>query len=629
MDEGLKLMNRYPLWRYLLLLCLIVAGLIYAAPNLYSEDPAVQLISKDSGAIKASVLDSLKAALEKQGIEEKSITLSNHSALIRFNSSEDQLKAQDIIQASIGTNYSVALNLAPRTPTWLSALGASPMKLGLDLRGGIHFLLDVDVNALIKANQLGDMHGMGKSLRTAKVRYSGIIGEGGEGVLIRFRDAAAMQQALPILKKEFPTYIYKQQEIDGQLVLRATVSPETLTQLRNYAVDQNLNILRTRVNELGVAEPVIQRQGSSQISVDLPGIQDTARAKDLIGKVASIRWQFVDTDHDAEVAARTGNVPFGDKLFIFEKRPILVKNEVILKGSAITNASTIMGDDGRAAVSVRVGGSGDSSFNRITGQNVGKPLSVIYVETKTIKSLENGKLVIKHKQIERIINVATVQSALGNNFQITGLESMQYAKNLVLLLRSGAYSAPVDFVQERVVGPSLGKENIHKGVLSLEIGSLFVILFMAVYYRLFGLVANLALILNIVFIVAILSMLGATLTLPAIAGIVLTVGMAVDANVLINERIREELRIGMSPQASIYSGYERAFSTIVDANVTTLIVAVVLLALGSGSVQGFAVTLIIGLLTSMITAIFFTRALINLIYGRRQQIKYLSIGIRV
>ncbi|ABS77612.1 protein translocase subunit SecD [Coxiella burnetii] len=613
-------MNRYPLWRYILLAVLIIISLIYALPNLYGEDPAIQISAKNSAPIEA-VEEKIKSTLNAQHISYLSVRPVDNTVLVRFPSTEDQLKAQDVIQAVVGTDYSVALNLAPRTPRWLQAIGAKPMRLGLDLRGGIHFLLDVDVGAMVKAQETGDLHTMSTALREARIRYTEMSSDQ-NGVMIHFRDQAARDQARTLLEKQFPDYRFEATASS----LRGTISITALHQIQQNAVDQITTILRNRVNELGVAEPVIQQQGESQISVDLPGIQDTARAKDIIGKVATIRLQLVDVEHDAETASSTGTVPFGSKLYTFEKQPVLLKQQVVLKGTSIINASSVIGEDGRPAVRVRVSGSDVPSFNRITGENVGKPLAVVYVETQTTRHLVDGKVVTQHRQIERIINIATIQTALGNDFQITNLSTMDYAKNLALLLRSGAYPVPVDFVQERVVGPSLGQENIHMGVLSTEIGALLVIVFMAFYYRLFGVIADIALALNIVFIVAVLSILGATLTLPGIAGIVLTVGMAVDANVLINERIREELRNGMSTQASIKAGYDRAFATIVDANVTTLIVMIILFALGSGPVQGFAVTTTIGLLSSMVTAIFFTRAVVNLVYGRRRASR-LSIGI--
>ncbi|WP_309567468.1 protein translocase subunit SecD [Coxiella-like endosymbiont] len=521
------------------------------------------------------------------------------------------------------TNYSVSLNLASRTPKWLQAIGAKPMRLGLDLRGGIHFLLNVDVNAILKVQESGDIHSIVSTFRKAQVRYTSITTDS-EGIIIDCYDMQACKQGINLLKKQFRDY-----QFQGQgLRIRRRIPKEVLQQIQENTVNQITTILRTRVNELGVAESVVQRQGESYISVDLPGIQDTAQAKDIIGKMASIRLQLVDMNHDAQKAAKTGAVPFGSKLYTYENKPVLLKKQVVLNGISIINAASIIGETGSPAVQIRVSGNEVSSFNRITEENIGKPLAVVYLETQTTPHLENGKIVSCHRQLERVINISTIQTALGNNFQITNLSTMKYANNLALLLRSGAYPVPVDFVQERVVGPSLGQENIHMGLLSIEIGALLVILFMAFYYHLFGIIANIALILNMIFIVAVLSVLGATLTLPGIAGIVLTVGMAVDANILINERIREELRNGISFHKSIKAGYDRAFSTIVDANMTILIVMSVLFAVGSGSaIQGFAVSTIIGLFSSMLTAIFFTRAIVNLIYGHRG-VSHLSIGIK-
>lgn len=615
-------MNRYPLWRYILLAFLILEGVIYAFPNLYGEDPAIQISAKKGVSIRPELEKRIASNLNAQSIPYQYFQRTANSILVRFPNTEAQLKAQDVIQASVDTDYSVALNLASRTPKCLQAIGAKPMRLGLDLRGGIHFLLDVDVDAMLKAQEGGDVHSITAALHEARVRYTNMSSDS-QGIIIHFCDMQAREQGMNLLQKKFRDYQFQGQGLN----IRGTISKEAFHQIQQNAVDQITGILRTRVNELGVAEPVIQQQGESHISVDLPGIQDTARAKDIIGKVATIRLQLVDVEHDAQTAAKTGAVPFGSKLYAYENEPVLLKQQVVLKGTSIINASSIIGETGRPAVQIRVSSSEVSSFNRITEKNVGKPLAVVYVETQTTRHLENGKVVTWHRQLERVINIATIQTALGNDFQITNLSTMEYAKNLALLLRSGAYPVPVDFVQERVVGPSLGQENIHMGVLSTEIGALLVILLMAFYYCLFGIIADIALILNIIFIVSVLSILGATLTLPGIAGIVLTVGMAVDANILINERIREELRNGMSFHASIKAGYDRAFATIVDANVTTLIVMIVLFALGSGPVQGFAVTTTIGLLSSMLTAIFFTRAVVNLIYGRRG-VSRLSIGIK-
>lgn len=616
-------MNNYSIWRYVLILVLIVLGLLYAAPNLYGTDPAIQVSPKGTASLQG-VKQQAQQVLQQHQITPVAVAQENGNLLIRFTNTTTQLKAQDLLQAVLGKQYTVAANLAANTPKWLQSLGAYPMRLGLDLQGGIHFLLSVDVNSMVKQRQQGDMHSMVSALRDKDIHYSQVDNQSKAGIVFGFKSGSDADNAISVLSSRFPTYEFKKRTgAKGKVNVQAKISYQALVDIRNYAIEQNLNILRNRVNALGVAEPVIRRQGPTDISVDLPGVQDSARAKNLIGKVATVRMQLVDTSHDPN-----GPVPFGSTLYQYHQRPVLLKNQVILRGTSIVSATPSFDQNGKPAVSIRLNGNGVSLFNQVTGENVGKPMAVVYVETVPVKKLVDGKVVVKHQQKTRIISIASINSALGNDFQIMGLTSTKEAQNLGLLLRSGAYTAPVDFVAEHLVGPTLGKENIHLGVLSTEIGALLVILFMAFYYRVFGLIANMALVLNVIFIVAIMSVLGMTLTLPGIAGIVLTIGMAVDANVLINERIREELRLGMSPKAAIQAGYGRAFMTIVDANVTTLIVAVVLFALGSGSVQGFAVTLIVGLLTSMVTAIFFTRALVNLIYGKRQ-IKQLSIGIKV
>ncbi len=623
-------MNQYPLWRYILIVVLIVVGVIYSIPMLYGEDSAVQITTRDSSSISAELPNQVAQALTSQQIAYRSIAKEGNNVLVRLKSSQVQLKAQGVLQATLGNNYSVALNLAPRTPKWLLAIGAHPMKLGLDLRGGVHFLLQVDTGDMVAQREKEDIRSISTGLRQQEIRYAGVVPVKGKGFMIRFRNKDSQAKALDYLQTKFPDYMFSDQMSAGEPVIMANLNQNTLLNLRKYAVQQNLVILRNRVQQLGITEPVIQQQGADQISVDLPGIQDMARAKNLIGKMATIRFQLTSgTSQDAAVAAKTGVVPFGTQLFKDENGfPILLKSQVILKGQSIINASPGVDQNGRPSVNLRLGGSEVSNFNRITGENVGHPLAVVLEENQTEKQMVDGKVISKNVKTVKVINVATIQSALGNSFQITGLSSMRYANNLALLLRSGAYSARMTFAAERSIGPSLGAKNIEMGALSLEIGSILVFIFMIMYYRLFGVIADLALILNIIFIIAIMSIVGATLTLPGIAGIVLTVGMAVDANVLIDERIREELRNGMSPQASISAGYGRAFSTIVDANVTTLIIAVILLALGSSTVQNFAVTLIVGLSTSMVTAIFFTRAIVNLIYGGKVS-KKLSIGIKV
>lgn len=621
-------MNRYPLWRYILIVVLIILGVLYALPNIYGADPAIQISPKNAAALSPQVESKVEQTLAQQNLPYLKINQQQNALLIRFKNTTIQLRAQDVLRAVLGDDYSIAPNIAPRTPHWLQAIGAKQMRKGLDLQGGIHFLLAVDTKALIKQQVSSDMHSIGSALREAGVRYSGLTANGKQGIEVDFRAGTTLDDALALLNKDFPSYLWQDHDDGSTPNIEGQLSQPALVKLQKYAVEQNMTILRNRVNELGVSEPVVVQQGATNISVDLPGIQDSARAKELIGKVATIQLHMVDVQHDAEQAVQTGVVPFGSKLYKDENdQPVLLKNQIVLKGSSIVSASAQIGENGKPIVAIRLGGSGITLFNRITSQNIGKPMATVLVETKMESHLVDGKVVTTPKQIEKVINVATIQSALGNSFQIENLQSLEYARNLSLLLRSGAYTAPVDFVQERIVGPTLGEANIEKGKLSTFVGTLLIVIFMAIYYRAFGLFADVALILNLVFIVAILSIIGATLTLPGIAAIVLTLGMAVDANVLINERIREELRLGMSPQAAISAGYGRAFMTIVDSNVTTLIVAVVLVTISSSSVKGFAVNLIIGLLTSMITAIFFTRGIVNLVYGTRKNLKKLSIGI--
>lgn len=639
--------NRYPIWKNIMLVCIFVIGLIYALPTFFGEDPAVQISASGSAVVDASTLTQVNSVLKTQGLAAKNIEQSKDSLLVRFADTDTQLKARDIIKAALGENYIVALNLAPRTPHWLVALGANPMKLGLDLRGGVSFLLEVDTNALIKAREEGDVRSIGEQLREANIRYAGIERLQPHGMIIRFRDMDNLNNASTELKKRLPDYLITQaQNAEGaesgvsaksavasksigsnnEYKLQVMMSDAAVLKISDYAIDQTMNILRNRVNALGVSEAIVQREGTNNVSVQLPGIQDTARAKDIIGKTATLKFQMVDVEHDAESAVQ-GDVPLGSKVYEYEGHHVLLKDQVILQGDSITYAdSGFSQQDGRPTVNVHLGGGGESMFHRVTAENIGKPMAVVYVETKNDQQLVNGKLVNLTRLEERVISIATIQSALGNNFEITGLKSPKYAQDLALLLRSGALVAPMNFLEEETVGPSMGQANIHMGVVSIIVGFIFVVLFMAFYYRLFGLFADMALFLNLIFIVAILAILGAVLTLPGMAAMVLTVGMAVDSNVLIYERIREELRNGISPQASIYAGYERALTTIVDANISTLIVAIVLFALGTGPVKGFAITLTIGLMTSMLTAIVYTRAVVNYIYGRKI-IKKLSIGI--
>jgi preprotein translocase subunit SecD len=620
-------MNRYPLWRYILLAILIVIGVIYALPNLYGSDPALQIKPIAAEAtIPADLRQTITADLAKENIKTIGIDQQDKSLLLRFQNTTVQFNAKTVLQNSLGKEYIIASNLSPRTPRWLSAIGAAPMSLGLDLQGGIHILFQVDLNSMMQARSSADVHNIGQALRDAQIRYSGIHNSQ-QGIVISFRNAQDLANGKDLIQRKFAqNYNISSNDKNNQYTLTAEINPQAMEQVADAAMAQNIETITKRVNSLGVAEASVVRQGKDHISVDLPGLQDAARAKDLVGKMASVSFQLQDTQNSVQ-AALNGDIPFGSKLYKYNGMPILLKSQVILQGDSIVSATTTTDQNGGPAVSVSFN-NGQAEFARITGQNVGKPLAVVYTEVNSDSKMVNGKAVPIETQTTKVISVANILQALGSPFEITGL-GQDEANNLALLLRSGSLVAPMHIVQNQIVGPSLGKANIDKGILSVEIGAILVVLFMALYYRGFGLVSDAALILNIIFIIATLSIIGATLTLPGIAAIVLTVGMAVDANVLINERIREELRLGVSPQAAIHAGYTRAFATIVDANLTTLIVAIILFALGTSSIKGFAIVLIIGLITSMITAIFFTRAIINFIYGRRRKIDHLSIGITV
>jgi len=620
-------LNRFPWWKNLLVVIVTVIAFIYAAPNVFGEDPAVQISGENATvAVNNATVETVKTALSNAQIDLKSVQLEERNLLLRFASTDVQLRAREAIQQALGENYLVALNLAPATPAWLKALGAMPMKLGLDLRGGVHFLLQVDVDSVLKQRVEGDVRNISQALREEHIRYVELSRDGMQNITIRFRAPDALDNAMHILSQRFTEFVWVKEANANDLSLKGTLDAPALQRAHQDTLEQAMNTLRNRVNELGVSEAVVQQQGASRVAIDLPGIQNTTEAKNILGKTATLEFHMVDTEHDVTNVVNGGSAPADSRLYYDHGTPVLLKNEVILRGSSITSASSDFGDNGRSSVGVRLGGGGESLFTKTTAENIGKPMAVLYVEVKSEPKIENGKNVISYKTDKHVISVATIQSALGNSFQITGLNSQDEARTLALLLRAGALPAPVTIIEERQVGPSLGKQNIHMGVLSVAVGFTLVVLFMAIYYSVMGVIADLALAMNLVLIVSILSLLGATLTLPGIAGMVLTVGMAVDANVLIFERIREELRNGMGIQGSIHAGYERAFATIVDANLTTLIVAVVLFSLGSGAVKGFAVTLTIGLLTSMFTAITGTRAIVNFLYGGRP-VKRISIGM--
>ncbi|MEA2094318.1 MAG: protein translocase subunit SecD, partial [Pseudomonadota bacterium] len=530
-----------------------------------------------------------------------------------------QLKAVDFVKARLGTEYIVALNLAPATPQWLQSINALPMYLGLDLRGGVYFLMDVDMEAAINQaieRYAGDFRTL---LRGEKIRYAMIRAED-DGVRILFRNPADRDRAETLIRKESPDLVRESIDgDDGKSGLFFRLGDLEVKEILKFALQQNILTLRNRVNELGVAEPVIQQQGTRRIVVQLPGVQDTARAKRILGATATLEYRAVDTEHDIE-RALAGKVPAGSRLYYQrDGSPVLLKKQVIVTGDQIINArSGLDQQSGSPMVSVMLDAKGARKMLAFTKESVGKPMAVVFIENKVETKIVDGETVRKTKKVEEVVSVATIRDVFSKRFQTTGLDSTQEAHELALILRSGALAAPMEIVEERTIGPSMGKDNIRQGFLSVVIGFCAVLIFMAFYYRVFGLVADLALTFNLVLIVAILSLLQATLTLPGIAGIVLTVGMAVDANVLIYERIREELRNGNSPQASIQAGYEKALSTIADANITTLIAAIVLLSFGTGAIKGFAVTLSIGIVSSMFTAIMGTRAVINLIYGGRR-----------
>ncbi|PYZ99984.1 protein translocase subunit SecD [Gammaproteobacteria bacterium 2W06] len=613
-------MNRYPLWKYVLVVAVIAAGCLYALPNLFGQDPALQISSASGGAPTADVRERISEQLSADGIRVQGQELTDDHLLLRLGSAEAQVRAADELALALGGDYTVALNLAPATPDWLQGVGGQPMYLGLDLRGGVHFLMDVDVEAVLDQTMTGYRDEFRRQLREADIRYRDASVEG-TAVQLAFADEQARDAARSTLSPDYLDLGFDAgSSDDDRPLLTATLSEEKQREVRNAAVEQNMTTLRNRVNELGVAEPVIQRQGLSRIVVQLPGVQDTARAKEIIGATATLEFRMVDSANFPYRGDEDDPVPPGS-----ERYPergggyVLLEREVIITGEAITDASSgIDTQNGQPQVNIRLSGSGGSVMNRTTADRVGDHMAVLFKETQIEPRRVDGEVVRRQVETEEVINIARIQEQLGSRFRISGLESSREARNLALLLRAGSLAAPMQIVEERTIGPSLGQENINQGLAAVVAGFLLVVVFMAVYYKVFGVIANAALLANLILIVAVLSLLQATLTLPGIAGIVLTVGMAVDANVLIYERIREELRGGSSTQQAIEAGYGKAFSTIADANVTTLIAAVVLFAFGSGPVKGFAVTLSIGIVSSMFTAILGTRAVVNLIYGGRR-----------
>jgi preprotein translocase subunit SecD len=614
-------MNRNPMWKNVLVIAVIFLGGFFAMPNLYDKDAAVQVSAGRYGKVDLALMSKVESALKAQSVAYIGAELQGDRLLVRLADSTTQLKAKKILDETIKGDYTIALNLASTTPSWLSGMGAEAMNLGLDLRGGVHFLMDVDMDAAIKKTLEGLASEFRGLLRDEKIRYKRIQTEADQ-VIIGFRNSEHRDMALAKISSEYNELVVEAQNIGTAPSLVIRLTEVTIRETKTTALQQNIITLRNRINELGVAEPTVQQQGDSRIVVQLPGVQDTAQAKKILGGTATLEFRLVDFEHDVQDAVK-GRVPATSKIYYHrDGRPYLLQKRVMLTGDHIINSgSTLDSETGTPTVSVTLDGKGARIFSKVTGDNIGNPMAVVLIESKTEMRKVGGKLTKVKRTDAKIISVATIRDQLSKKFQITGLDSGAEASELALLLRAGALAAPIEIVEERTVGPSLGQENIDKGFQSVMIGFAFVLVFMVIWYRVFGVVANIALTANLILIVALLSLLQATLTLPGIAGIVLTVGMAVDANVLIFERIREELRLGNSPQASIDVGYSKAFSTIADANITTLIAAVVLFGFGTGSIKGFAVTLSLGILTSMFTAIMGTRAVVNSLYGGKHRPK--------
>ena len=606
--------NQYPLWRYLLVLAITVLGALYALPNLYGFDPALQISARRSAPVDSALEKTLTEAVSKAGAELKASEVSGGRLLLRFKDDGSRSKAMTALREVVDTKqYLVAFNLASATPDWLRSLGGKPMYMGLDLRGGVHFLMQVDVEEVRKQIEDRFITELRAAFREKKVRFRAVSRAAGGGIDVTFLNAEAKKAAIDVINNDFRDLLLAEGPVSDEFPLKLTPKPAFVVEARKTAVKQNLTTLRNRINEFGVAEPVIQQQGDSRVVVQLPGVEDTAEAKKLIGATATLEFRMVDMAGDVK-AATEGKVPPGSKLF--QRRndgPILLNRKVMLTGDAIVDASSgVEQQSGEPAVFITLDGKGARNFARSTREEIGKQMAVVFIEQ------------VEGRRVEEVINVATIRDELGKRFQISGLDNADESRELALLLRAGALAAPMEIIEERTVGPSLGQANIDSGFSSFVVGFIAVCIYMTVYYRVFGLIANIGLAVNVVLLVALLSMLQATLSLPGIAGILLTVGVAVDANVLINERIREEIRRGMSPQAAIHAGYERAFATILDSNVTTLIAAIVLFSFGSGPVKGFAISLSLGILTSMFTAVTCTRALVNLIFGRRR-LKSLSV----
>ncbi|ELY2854428.1 protein translocase subunit SecD [Cronobacter dublinensis] len=616
------MLNRYPLWKYLMLVVVLLVGLLYALPNLYGEDPAVQITGARGVAASDQTLVQVQNTLQKEKISAKSVALEEGAILARFDSTDTQLRAREALMSTLGDQFVVALNLAPATPRWLTTISAEPMKLGLDLRGGVHFLMEVDMQTALSKLQEQNMDGMRSDLREKGLNWTNVRKAENYGMTIQFRDGDTRDAAVSYLTARHRDMVISSQ---GDNSLRAVPSDERLREAREYAVQQNINILRNRVNQLGVAEPLVQRQGTDRIVVELPGIQDTARAKEILGATATLEFRLVNNSVDPSAIA-AGRIPGDSEVKMTrEGQPVVLYKRVILTGDHITDSTSGVDEQyNMPQVNISLDSSGGNIMSNFTKDNLRKPMATLFVQYKDSgKKDANGRSILAKD--EEVINIATIKARLGQNFVITGIDNANEARQLSLLLRAGALIAPIQIVEERTIGPTLGMQNITQGLEACLAGLAVSILFMVLFYKKFGLIATSALLANLVLIVGIMSLLpGATLTMPGIAGIVLTLAVAVDANVLINERIKEELSNGRSVQQAIDEGYRGAFSSIFDANITTLIKVIILYAVGTGAIKGFAITTGIGVATSMFTAIVGTRAIVNLLYGGKR-INKLSI----
>ena len=632
---------RYPAWKYLLILVVLVVSTLYALPSLYPDEPAVQISGAKAGSvIDDTVIQKAEQLLKSNNIQSHNNSFTQNAALLRLDSSEAQLKAKDILREGLGENYVVALNLAPTTPEWLQKIGARPMKLGLDLRGGVHFLLEVDIDKAIAQRMETSAADLRREFRENKIKFNS-LSLNNNAITVQFANNEDRAAAMDQLRRNGNKYTQQALATENGASLRLTYTDTTKQEIQSYALDQNLTTLRNRINELGVAEALVQTQGSNRIVVELPGVQDTAEAKRILGRTANLEFRLVSDLNDQYIDPYSGKyngqpLPPGTEVFAYESldsgRELLLNRNRILTGERVQNASSGFGQDsGTAEVNITLDNAGGKLMSDATRSAVGKRMAVLFIENKQrisyVEDPETGaQTEVRTPYTESVvINAANIQAVLGSQFRITGLDSPQEAAELALMLRAGALAAPMYFVEERVIGPSLGQENIDKGVLSTQIGFILVAIWMVVFFRLFGVIANFALVFNLAMILTVMSWIGASLTLPGIAGIVITIGMAVDANVLICERIREEIKWGASPKQAIVAGYDRAYNTIFDSNLTTFLVAFILFAIGTGPIKGFAVTLMIGIVCSMFTAITVTRAIVQIIYGKKRNLKKLSI----